>query len=509
MATIMNDAAYMGFPLSIKRGNPAPVDTTAVWYNKTELETYAASGATAYVGQILTLYTDGKAEAYMIANEAGNHVKLAQTTASGDLASDVATLQGQVSSLIAKVGAAAEGETAATGLYALIEEVKTLANTKVASVGATVVSVVVDIFSATAPKIQVQISKVENNALALAEDGLKVIVPDVTHPEYTIKKLETATAGMSASYQLTKDGTGAAEAKKVKDAVVNSIAATANKGIEIAGSAIAPTIGVKVDPDASNALTVGAAGLKVEIPAAAEYSIVKDKTSTYAATYHLTKGGVNTGVAIDIPKDMVVKSGEVVTNPAGQTAGTYLVLTLANATEDKVYINVGSLIEYVTSGSKNGDQIKINVSSDHKVTATLSNGSVTKAQLVTEVQTSLGKADSALQKSSITTGTTNGTIRVSGDDIKVKGLGSAAYTNADAYDEKGAASAVLGTAADGAGTATVYGVKAAIAATNTEVAKKINATEVSAIGKSGNVKDLLQTEGDVLVFNCGTASTVI
>ena len=304
-------------------------------------------------------------------------------------------------------------------------------------------------------------------------------------------------------------GTGAAEAKKVKDTVVNSIAATANKGIEIAGTAIAPTIGVKVDPDASNALTVGEAGLKVEIPAAAEYSIVKDQTSTYAATYHLTKGGVNTGVAIDIPKDMVVKSGEVVTNPAGQTAGTYLVLTLANATEDKVYINVGSLIEYVTSGSKDSDQIKINVSSDHKVTATLSNGSVTKAQLVTEVQTSLGKADSALQKSSITTGTTNGTISVGGNSVKVKGLGSAAYTNADAYDEKGAASAVLGTAADGAGTATVYGVKAAIAATNTEVAKKINATEVSAIGKSGNVKDLLQTEGDVLVFNCGTASTVI
>ena len=46
MATIMNDAAYMGFPLSIKRGNPAPVDTTAVWYSKTELEEYAASGAT-------------------------------------------------------------------------------------------------------------------------------------------------------------------------------------------------------------------------------------------------------------------------------------------------------------------------------------------------------------------------------------------------------------------------------------------------------------------------------
>lgn len=118
MAVIMNDAAYMGFPLSIKRGNPAPVDTTAVWYNKTELETYAQSGATAYVGQVLTLVADGKCEAYMISNEAGTLIKLASTTASGDLAGDVAALQSQVADLIEKVGAPAQGETEASGLFA-------------------------------------------------------------------------------------------------------------------------------------------------------------------------------------------------------------------------------------------------------------------------------------------------------------------------------------------------------------------------------------------------------
>ena len=117
MATIMNDAAYMGFPLSIKRGNPAPVDTTAVWYNKTELETYAASGATAYVGQILTLVADNKCEAFMISNEAGTLIKLAQTTASGDLAHDVATIQSQVNNLVAKIGAPAAGDDAV--LYVL------------------------------------------------------------------------------------------------------------------------------------------------------------------------------------------------------------------------------------------------------------------------------------------------------------------------------------------------------------------------------------------------------
>lgn len=128
MATILNDAAYMALPMNIKRGNPIPLDTTAVWYSKTELETYAQSGATAYVGQVLALVEDGKCEAYMISSEAGTLVKLAQTTASGDLASDVATLQGKVDSLVDKVGSAAQGETAATGLYALIAAAQAQAN---------------------------------------------------------------------------------------------------------------------------------------------------------------------------------------------------------------------------------------------------------------------------------------------------------------------------------------------------------------------------------------------
>ena len=108
MAVILNNAPYMGLPLSIKRGNPAPVDTTAVWYSLTELNEYAKTGATAYVGQVLTLVEGGKCEAYMISNEAGTLIKLASTTASGDLASDVATLQTKVEGLLAKVGAPAE-----------------------------------------------------------------------------------------------------------------------------------------------------------------------------------------------------------------------------------------------------------------------------------------------------------------------------------------------------------------------------------------------------------------
>lgn len=320
MATIMTDAAYMGFPLSIKRGNPAPVDTTAVWYNKTELETYAASGATAYVGQILTYVneTASTCEAYMISNEAGTLIKLASTTASGDLAGDVATLQGQVADLIAKVGKAAEGEIAATGLYKEIADVLAVAEGKVKSVKATDKSVIVG-GSATEPTVKVAISGDEGNALSLAADGLKVTIPEVTVPEYSVKKLDTATAGMSASYQLTKDGTGI-------------------------------------------------------------------------------------GAVINIPKDMVVSSGVVETKDAAGVwgvAGTYLVLTLANATSDKVYINVSDLIEYVTGAAAADGIITTSVDANHVLTATIGDGKITKAKLVKAVQDSLALADSALQEADL------------------------------------------------------------------------------------------------------------
>lgn len=836
MAVIMNDAAYMGFPLSIKRGNPAPVDTTAVWYNKTELEAYAQSGATAYVGQVLTLVADGKCEAYMISNEAGTLIKLASTTASGDLAGDVATLQSQIADLIAKVGAPAQGETEASGLFADISALQIDAdNDKVHSItsGDSSITISPDRRREKGQILYVNIDDTEGNALTLVPDkGLRVEIPEVVHPEYTVERLGSASEGAVASYALKKDGTqvgatidipkdlvvvsgsvveleagalptgasagtniklvlsggdpiyipvgslieyvtggsgendaiqinvtsdthkvsasvkngsltksmlasdvqtslgkadsavqsvatgsangnisvdgtdvpvkglasaafetvdnlnataqtkaeteagkvqtallgyetdddtkktiygaiaaantakseaiaaaqskiealdvndsavsgqfvtavseadgkisvsraalaesdipalsiskitnlqdtldgkqanlhfdgtygadnavatvstvenaksavvglasddsdkdtvkgakkyadkvsgqalidakayadglvtgeggvtarvealegkvdvakvstaiatakgeaiadaktettsqvnaakeavlgeagyihtvkdayelasgkttmaeveaknyatkteaqGYADAKdaaiaaakkagddaaaaaqtaqETADAKVASVSATANLGIVVAGTATAPTIGVKVDPVVGNALSVSADGLKVTIPAADTYGLVKDANSgDYAAVYHLTKNGANFGDAINIPKDMVVSSGTVETNPAGKPAGTYLVLVLANATSDKIYIPVDSLIEYVTSGSAANDMVVVSVSGDHKVTATITDGKITLAKLDSGVQASLGKADSALQAS--------------------------------------------------------------------------------------------------------------
>lgn len=206
---------------------------------------------------------------------------------------------------------------------------------------------------------------------------------------------DTKAAGAQTTAEAAQET--ATAAKTSADAKVASITAKDNS-VTIGGTTTAPTVGVQVSKATGNALTLESDGLKVTVPAAAEYSIVKDEDSgDFAAIYHLTKNNVNVGAAINIPKDMVVKSGEVVTNPTGQSKGTYIKLVLQNVAEP-LYINVSSLIEYVTSGSKTGDQIIVTVSDDHKVTATLSDSSVTKTQLATAVQTSLNNADSALTK---------------------------------------------------------------------------------------------------------------
>lgn len=101
MAVIKKDGGNMALPIAIKRGNPIALDTTSVWYNKTEMETYAASGATAYVGQSVVFVDEENStvEAYVIANAAGTLVKLASTTASGDVVADITKLQGDVTKL--------------------------------------------------------------------------------------------------------------------------------------------------------------------------------------------------------------------------------------------------------------------------------------------------------------------------------------------------------------------------------------------------------------------------
>ena len=139
----------------------------------------------------------------------------------------------------------------------------------------------------------------------------------------------------------------------------------------------------------------------------------------------LVTGGANL-TATDIPN-----------LPASKiTSGTFADARIASAstwnnkqnaltTEQLAAANSGITATKVTT--YDGYQSQINAK------YTKPTGGIPKTDLSSAVQTSLGKADSALQShQQITTGSANGTISVGGTNVAVKGLGTAAY-KADTY----------------------------------------------------------------------------
>lgn len=198
---------------------------------------------------------------------------------------------------------------------------------------------------------------------------------------------------------------------------------------------------------------------------AAEVTIEEDTTSSEFAKVYTVKQGTKEVGVINIPKDMVVQSGRVVENPDDKI-GTFIELTLANATADKIYIEVGTLVDiYTAQQSATQVQLAINtttreisativagsitaveLAADAVTTVKIANGNVTYAKLAADVQTSLGLADSAVQ--SVVEGTTNGTITVDGVAVAVHGLSDAAFKPATEFDAAGAADQALEDAKD-------------------------------------------------------------
>ena len=262
---------------------------------------------------------------------------------------------------------------------------------------------------------------------------------------------------------------------------------------------------VGVIPSGSGASTViGYVDKKIEaIPEQTDYSLTINNpaSSTYAQVYEFKQLG-NTIATINIPKDMVVQSGTVETKEAGAwgEAGTYLHLVLANAANSDIYINVGDLIEYVTAGSGENDAIQISISADHKVSASVKNGSITLAMLASGVQTEIGKAHTHANKAELDK------IAV-GDKAKWdKMQGNAATYTDNKITEKIAT--LDGSAIAKAETDGKISVLTGVEEVDGIISKKSEAT-LAKIAKTGNVADLMQTAGNYIVFNCGSATVNI
>lgn len=124
---------------------------------------------------------------------------------------------------------------------------------------------------------------------------------------------------------------------------------------------------------------------------AGEVTVTTDSTTEgYLKTYTIKQGGVEIS-KIDIPKDLVVTSGEVVVDPDGQPAGTYIKLTIANQ-EAPIYINVKSLVDVYTA-EQSATQIQLSISDTNKISATIVAGSVGTTELTDGSVTTVKIAD--------------------------------------------------------------------------------------------------------------------
>ena len=271
-------------------------------------------------------------------------------------------------------------------------------------------------------EVSLKLDNTGNVTLSQGANGLKAEVDTGVHAV----SLESGTN--NGTLKLTVDGTtsdniaitGLGSAAYTE---ASAYATNAENGAKAAIDALAEDVGDVDTLETTNKEIVAAINeVRTAVGTGGTAAVVALTKSDDGLTYTLTQGGNSVGT-INIPKDMVVKSGEVVANPAGQPEGTYIVLTLANATEDKVYVNVGTLVD-IYKAKANAAQVQLAIDSttreisativagsisatelaaDAVTTVKIANGNVTKEKLATTVQASLDLADTAIQEADLGT----------------------------------------------------------------------------------------------------------
>ena len=283
-----------------------------------------------------------------------------------------------------------------------------------------------------AEKVQTNLTKEENRA----KEAEQALADRATALEETVTKLDgadTVEGSVKAQIKSAKEelAVSIADAKKAgtdAQSAVNTLSQTHTedknalvaKDTALQGEvdAIKEDMGSVDDLQTKNKTVAGAINEVLTAVGtggtASVVTVTTDVTTDGALKSYTIKQGETTVGVIDIPKDMVVEAGEVVTNPDGQPAGTYIKLVLANVAEP-LYINVGTLVD-IYKAKENATQVQLAIDPvTREISATIVAGSigtteladgaittvkiadanVTLAKLSTSVQASLAKADAA------------------------------------------------------------------------------------------------------------------
>ena len=255
--------SQMALPVTIERGKPAPLDKYSLFDNYDSALTFAREHASAFIGAFVYVLADGAIGdngqpsgtlgAYIITGIGENAElhKLAESTASGDLASDVAALQTKVNTLLADentTGSVDQKVKAAIDAYKAIND----------------------------PLVEGLRSDVDANKAA-ADASLSELAGQIEANEDAIA-----------------ENKGAIEANKAAaDASLGDLA----QAIEDAKSAIDASI---LDIES-----------KIENVAVYDLQPVEDPAEEWAAQYIFTKDGA-TVTTINIPKDQFLKEASYV-----------------------------------------------------------------------------------------------------------------------------------------------------------------------------------------------------
>ena len=141
--------------------------------------------------------------------------------------------------------------------------------------------------------------------------------------------------------------------------------------------------------------TIVVPDLKMEVKAIPNDGYLK----TYQFTY-----GTGTTFEVDIPKDLVVESGEVITVTdeapvSGLTNGTYLKLVIVNQAEP-IYIDVKDLCDVYT-GKAVTDGVSVTISGTNEISATLVGKAVSESNLDDDLTNKIANLESSLTWGSI------------------------------------------------------------------------------------------------------------
>ena len=324
------------------------------------------------------------------------------------------------------------------------------------------------------------------------DDEVKDLVTALENGQVTTNKTDIANL-KTAVDNITKDGGALATAKaELEDkiaAVDTKVGDTANLATTAKTNVVAAINEVK--QSVSDTQTAGA--VTMETPD-------KVEDTNVLKSYVIKQGGTTVGT-INIPKDLVVESGEVVE----QEDGKHIVLTLA-VSGKKIDIPANDLVDdYVAAAGAASVQLTVTgrtlsaeivngavgtakIADAAVTTAKVADGNITEAKLSKEVADKLN-APNGVQ--TVVTGTANGTLSVDGKDVAVKGLADAAYATTES----------ILTSADTTAQSKVDALANGAVATNTAAIKTLNGGETVAGSVAAAVKaakDEIKTTTDGL-----------